>query len=167
MDWRRPTPGTGLQHADTKNRRRNPGRFKRARTVNSDFALSEVGRGGRNGRRWHGAADVVRRGTRAGATAIRRSCAVRIASALIRPGRPGCEQWEGQGAARQVLGAMAIHSGRPSGSSPGAGDLLRRVLGRVGPGCSTSFRRRDRGLCVVLLPPSSSVLARTAERHRR
>ena len=28
MDRRRPTPGTGLQHADTKNRRGNPGRFR-------------------------------------------------------------------------------------------------------------------------------------------
>jgi hypothetical protein len=116
---------------------------------------------------WAMMARRCRCGTRAGATAIRRSRAVRIASASIRPGRPGCEQWEGQGAARQVFGAMAIHSGRPPGSSPGAGDLLRRVLGRAGAGCSTSFRRRDRGLCVVLLPPSSSVLTRTVERHRR
>src|SRR4051794_3153241 len=65
------------------------------------------------------------------------------------------------------FGAMVIHFWRPPGSSSGAGDLLRRVLGRAGPGCSTSFRRRDRGLCVVLLPPSSSVLTRTVERHSR
>jgi hypothetical protein len=64
-------------------------------------------------------------------------------------------------------GISGIQSGLPPGSSPGPGDLLRRVLGRAGAGCSTSFRRRDRGLCVFLLPPSSSVLTRTVERHSR
>jgi hypothetical protein len=53
---------------------------------------------------WTAVARRCRCGTRAGATAIRRSRAVRIASASIRPGRPGCEQREGQGAVRQNRG---------------------------------------------------------------
>src|SRR3954452_6570281 len=44
-------------------------------------------------------------------------------------------------------------------------NLLRRVLGRAGVGWSTLFRRRDRGLCVVLLLLSTSVLTGTVERH--
>ena len=67
--------------------------------------------------------------------------------------------------------AIAIHSGLPPGSSSGAGDLLRRILGRAGAGCSASSRRRDRGLCVVLLsrrhrcwPARSNA---TADRHSR
>src|SRR4051812_36058751 len=63
--------------------------------------------------------------------------------------------------------ARVIHFWRPPGSSSGAGDLLRRVLGRVEPVCSTSFRRRDRGLRAILLSPSASVLTRTVERHSR
>jgi len=61
----------------------------------------------------------------------------------------------------------SIQSGQSPGSSLGAGDLLRRVLGRAGAGCSTSFRRRDRGLGVGLLSLSASVLTRTVERHSK
>jgi hypothetical protein len=63
-------------------------------------------------------------------------------------------------------GISGIQSGLPPGSSPGTGDLLRRVL-RAGAVCSTSFRRRDRGLCVVLLSLSSLVSIRTVERHNK
>jgi hypothetical protein len=74
------------------------------------------------------------------------------------------EQQEGQGAVRQVSsGAIAIYSWLPSGSS--SGDFLRRVLGRVGADVSISFRRRDRGLGVLLLSASTSLLTRMVEYH--
>jgi hypothetical protein len=97
--------------------------------------------------------------------ASRRNCAAAITSATAWQGRLDCEQREGQGAARQVFGAMAIHSWQPPGSSSAEGDLLRRAFGRVGPDCSTSFRRRDRGLRTVPFPLSASVLTRTVERQ--
>ena len=52
-------------------------------------------------------------------------------------------------------------------SGSDTGNLLRRVPGRAGPGCSASFRRRDCGLRAVLLSLSASVLTRTVERHSR
>ena len=60
-------------------------------------------------------------------------------------------------------------SRRPPGSRSGARDLLRRVLGRAGPACSASSRRRDRdcGLRAALLSLVTSVLAGTVERHSK
>ena len=69
------------------------------------------------------------------------------------------------GAGGRQASSGSIQSGRPPGSSSGAGDLLRRVLGRAGAGFSVSSRRR--GLRTVLLPLSASVLTRTVERHSR
>ena len=54
---------------------------------------------------------------------------------------------------------------RPPGS--GSGDLLGRVLGRAGADVLVSFRRRDRGLVVVLLSASASLLTRTVECHSK
>ena len=88
---------------------------------------------------------------------------------LTFPHQPGKGRWVVSSERGRVPSGKfgGIQSGRPSGSSSGAGDLLRRVLGRAGPVCSASSRRRDRGLCVVLLSLSTSVLTRTVERHSR
>ena len=63
--------------------------------------------------------------------------------------------------------SRGIQFGQSSVSSPRVSHLLCRVLGQAGPGCSTSIRRRDRGLCVDLLSLSASALIRAVEHHRR
>jgi hypothetical protein len=62
--------------------------------------------------------------------------------------------------------SRGIQFGQSSVSSPRVSHLLCRVLGQAGPGCSTSIRRRDRGLCVDLLSLSASALIRAVEHHR-